>query len=326
MMRNRLHTWGIVLAGGDGTRLKDLTTTASGQVIPKQFCSFHSRRCLLDDAISRAAKVALPQNICSVVNAKHRGWWPESFRTMPPQNVLVQPSNCGTAHGILFALLQIEARAPDSIVVMLPADHYVQNEASMARALRVATNLAADNTQFVYVLGAAPDRPDQGLGYIVPSDRRDNAASDVLRFVEKPALDTALSLIGQGALWNTFIFAGSVQTLLSMFDGQWTTTVSRMREAIRSMKTPAVGSIGLEAIYQELESLDFSRDVLERHAQKLRVLRVPSCGWTDLGTPARVVETIQKLSLVPSQTISRGTPALLDLAAQLPRVRTWAAG
>ena len=125
------------MAGGDGTRLKELTTTPSGRTIPKQFCSFHGESSLLEDAIGRAAKVAMPQYICSVVAAKHRRWWPDSLRALPQQNVLVQPCNRGTAHGILFALLQIQMRAPDSIVLMLPADHYVGDEATLARALRI---------------------------------------------------------------------------------------------------------------------------------------------------------------------------------------------
>jgi hypothetical protein len=55
-----------------------------------------------------------------------------------------------------------------------------------------------------------------------------------------------------------------------------------------------IGSVALELLYADLECQDFSRDVLERHAQMLQVLRVPSCGWTDLGTPKRVQETIRQ--------------------------------
>lgn len=97
----------------------------------------------------------------------------------------MQPRNCGTAHGILLALLRIERRAPNSIVVLLPADHYLTDETTMARSLRTATNLAADHEGLVYILGAEPDHPDPELGYIVPSARRGEAAA-VLRFVERP--------------------------------------------------------------------------------------------------------------------------------------------
>jgi mannose-1-phosphate guanylyltransferase len=328
VMRTGINTWAVVLAGGDGNRLKELTTTPSGHMIPKQFCSFHRESCLLEDAIGRAAKVAMLQHICSVVAAKHRRWWPASLKALPQQNILVQPCNRGTAHGILFALLQIQRRAPDSIILMLPADHYVVNEPTMARSLRIATNLAADNSHLVYVLGAEPDCPDQELGYIVPNETRHDAAAGVLRFVEKPSIDIARVLISEGALWNTFIFAGSVRALLSMFQGRYTSTIKSMRDAIALTAVAPVGSVGLELLYQDLGNSDFSKDVLECHDWMLQVLRVPPCGWTDLGTPARVAETVQKLALESSNRpqVPRGSPFLLDLAAQRPRERVRAAG
>jgi mannose-1-phosphate guanylyltransferase len=327
-MRKRINIWAIVLAGGDGSRLKELTTTPAGQVIPKQFCSFQGQSCLLEDAIGRAEKVAMPQCICCVVAAKHRQWWPESLNALPQQNVLVQPRNRGTGHGILFALLQLEMLAPDSVVVMLPADHYVVNEATMARSLRTATTLAANNKHLIYVLGAEPDRPDQELGYIVPTASRHATAAGVLRFVEKPSIDIARSLISEGALWNTFIFAGSVRALLSIFEGRYTSTIRGMREAIALIKVPPVGSVGLELLYQELETLDFAKHVLERQEQRLQVLRVPSCGWTDLGTPTRVAETVRKLSSATSSGREgrSGAPPFLDLAAQRPREHAPATG
>jgi mannose-1-phosphate guanylyltransferase len=320
-MRNGANTWAVVLAGGDGNRLKELTTTAAGETIPKQFCSFQRNTCLLDDAIGRAAKVATSQHICSVVAAKHRHWWPESLSALPQQNIFVQPNNRGTAHGILLPLLLIQMRAPDAVVVMLPADHYVLDEATLARSLRIATNLATDNNHFVYLLGVEPERPDQELGYIVPSDRRRGVPANVTRFVEKPPMDIARELITDGALWNTFIFVGSVGALLRMFEGRYTPTIASMRNAIAPTGLVLVCSVGLEELYHDLETLDFSKDVLERHEQMLRVLRVPPCGWTDLGTPARVAETIKRLSRTPSNGLKgpRGRAAYLDLAAQRPQ-------
>jgi mannose-1-phosphate guanylyltransferase len=171
-MRSVSNTWAVVLAGGDGSRLREMTTTATGEVIPKQFCSLHNESCLLEDSIRRAQAVATPQHICSVVAEQHRRWWRNALKTLPAQNIFVQPENRGTAHGILFALLQIETRAQNSVVLLLPADHYLTDESTMARSLRTATNLAADNPALVYLLGAEPDHPDPELGYIVPSEHR----------------------------------------------------------------------------------------------------------------------------------------------------------
>lgn len=276
----------------------------------------------MEDAILRAQAVAMPQHICSVVADQHRRWWSKALKSLPSQNILVQPRNCGTAHGILLALLRIERRAPNSIVVLLPADHYLTDETTMARSLRTATNLAADHEGLVYLLGAEPDHPDPELGYIVPSARRGEAAA-VLRSVERPTTEKASILLREGALWNTFILAGSLRALLNLFEGHWLSTVAAMRQALKLAQNGVIGPAALEFLYANLDSLDFSRDVLERHEQLLQVLRVPSCGWTDLGTPQRVEETIRSLvrlrsPATPSQ-FAIGAP-YLDLASSQRRM------
>jgi mannose-1-phosphate guanylyltransferase len=295
-MRSVSDTWAVVLAGGDGSRLREITTTMAGEVIPKQFCSLQRETCLLEDAIGRAHAVALPQHICSVVAEQHRRWWNSALKALPPQNIFVQPNNRGTANAILLALLQIERRAANSVVVLLPADHYLTDEAMMARSLRTAVNLAADNRRLVYLLGAEPNHPDDELGYIVPNEQRRDAPMGVLRFAEKPTLEKARELIKEGALWNTFILAGTVRALLSLFEGRFAATISDMRRALQLAESSRVGPVALEVLYADLESRDFSRDVLELHDQMLQVLRVRSCGWTDLGTPKRVEETVRVLA------------------------------
>jgi mannose-1-phosphate guanylyltransferase len=317
-MRRASNTWAVILAAGDGRRLQEITTTPLGEVIPKQFCSLQRERCLLEDAIDRALAVALPQHTCSVVAEQHSRWWNEALKSLTPRNIFVQPQNRGTAHGIMLALLQIEARAPNAVVVLLPADHYVTDESAMARSLRTAANLAADNEGSVYLLGAEPGHPDSELGYVVPSEHRLDAASGVARFAEKPSIDEARALIKDGALWNTFILAGTVRALLNLFDGQFAATVNAMRQAVKLAQIDPVGKGALETLYKDLSAQDFSGDVLARHEQVLQVLRVPNCGWTDLGTPKRVEETVRGLARARSavatlHSVSRAR--YLDLAS-----------
>ena len=323
-MRNVSSTWAVVLAGGDGSRLREITRTAAGEVVPKQFCSLLRRTCLLEDAIRRAQAVASAQHICSVVAEQHRRWWSGALDSVPEHNIIAQPKNCGTAHGILLALLRIERRAPNSVVVLLPADHYLSDETTMARSLRTAANLAADNQGLIYLVGVEPDHPDPELGYIVPSEQRRDAASSVLRFAEKPSAEQARELIRTGALWNTFIFAGSVRALLGLFEGPFAATVKAMRQALDLAQSERIGPAALELLYAELESRDFSRDVLERHEHLLQVLRMPGCGWTDLGTPKRVAETIRSLTQVRSRVtpMDAGSRArYLDLASSSRPIR-----
>src|SRR5688572_9834323 len=87
------HIWALVLAAGEGSRLHALTTTASGMVVPKQFCSLGDGSSLLHAAIERASVVATPEHICTVVSKHHERWWRTLPSTIPAQNIVVQPRN-----------------------------------------------------------------------------------------------------------------------------------------------------------------------------------------------------------------------------------------
>lgn len=320
-MRNVSNTWAVILAGGDGKRLQQITTNAQGETIPKQYCSLLRNTCLLEDAIARAYAVTLPQQVCAVVASQHRRWWSLPLSVLSPRNIFIQPANRGTAYGILLALLRLETRGTDPVVVLLPADHYLSDEATMARTLRVATNLASANRERIYLLGAEPDGPDEELGYIVAATRPSEAPEPVLDFVEKPPAERARELVADGALWNTFIVAGTVRALLGLFDDRFRETVTAMRAALdRSiMASPN----RLDALYGELPSVDFSREVLQRHAERLDVLRLPPSGWTDLGTPRRVAATVRHLPRsAQDEATGGGSRALfLDLARPYQKLR-----
>src|SRR5512147_1706981 len=128
------HTWAIVLAAGDGSRLRSLTTTAVGVAVPKQFCSLRGGPSLLHDAVRRAESIAPAERICTIVAKQHSRWWEDVLKLLPERNVIVQPDNRGTGVGILLPLLRIMMRDPDARVVLLPSDHHVRDEAVLALA------------------------------------------------------------------------------------------------------------------------------------------------------------------------------------------------
>ena len=285
-MKHRLNTWALVLAGGAGSRLHGLTRNSHGIVVPKQFCSLQGGPSLLQEALQRAAAIAPMQRVCTVVADQHRQWWAEMLNYLPEDNVISQPQNRGTAYGILLPLLRIAERDPDAVVVMLPADHYLSDEDVMIRSLREAALYAGADRDSIYMLGIQPDEPDTELGYILPAQRSREEPSRVLRFIEKPSSARARSLLQQGALWNAFIMAGTAAALLKLFDSRFDSTIAAMRRT-------AAGELG--ALYDGLRDVDFSRDVLQGNESMLKVLAVPNCGWTDLGTPKRIGLTLERI-------------------------------
>jgi mannose-1-phosphate guanylyltransferase len=320
-MSSHGKTWVVVLAAGEGSRLKRLTTTTSGVAIPKQFCSLQGGPSLLHDALRRAGAVTSRDFICAIVAAQHRRWWENTLQALPVANVIVQPENRGTANGILLPLLYIMERDPAARVVLLPSDHHVRDEAVLARALRQAVAQLSLCPDELLMLGMTPDEPDPELGYIVPGRRDPRGVVKVTRFVEKPTVEYARELIRDGALWNAFIIAATGRSLLGLFERRQPGIVTAMRGFVRD-QVSSTAAMDAAELYERLPTLDFSRDIIEGQEGHLHVLPVASCGWSDLGTPKRVAEALRRVA-VEDRTMdsARAAGAHLNLAAEHYRMK-----
>jgi mannose-1-phosphate guanylyltransferase len=315
------HAWALVLAGGEGTRLRQLTTTGCGTSVPKQFCSLAGGHTLLEEAIARAHGLVPNERICSIVAQQHRQWWSTLLAQQSSRNLFVQPRGRGTGIGILFSILQIAARDPDARLLILPADHHVRDELILRQGLRIALGRLEQSSDAPILVGMAPDHVDTELGYILPGGRDEFGTQTVSRFIEKPDYGVASTIVAEGALWNTFIVAATVQSLIELFMRRFAPIVLEMQVIVsRAVSSDAIGASYWPAIvdlYERLPSIDFSSDLLQVHEHSLRVLRVPDCGWSDLGTPGRVAETLRRLP--PEYPTHRATPVstpFVNLAAQ----------
>ena len=287
--------WSLVLAAGEGTRLSSLTTTAGGVSVPKQFCSLRGGASLLEETLSRGEAATSRERVLAVVAEPHRRWWEGPLWSLPPENVIVQPENKGTAAGLLLPLLHIVGRDPHATVLVLPSDHFVEDEAGLLRILERATHLAGEDRRHVYLLGLAPRDADPELGYIVPATRISQTGARVQRFVEKPPLDTARLLMSEGALHNMFIIAASARALLRLYAARNPELLAQMAQVVEQDRRDTQDAAAAHLLYPRLPTLDFSRHVLEGQEPWLRVLTVQDCGWSDLGTPRRVAETLARI-------------------------------
>lgn len=278
-------TWSILLAGGEGTRLRGLSLDACGRHCPKQFAAFGRGPSLLRRSVERAAGLVPRSRIVAVVTEAQREWWATELDDMPAANLVVQPRNRGTAPAVLWSLLRILDEDPDARVIILPCDHFVAQEPVLRRSLQEALVSAETN---VVLLGAVPRRTETDLGWIQPLPADDTTLLQVDSFVEKPDWRTASELKHRGGLLNMLILAAPGEALLDLFRRATPELLNALGGVgFTPTSTPARA---VSAAYGTIPVVDFSHDVLERVAGSavLWVKVVPPCGWFDVGTPARL--------------------------------------
>lgn len=239
----------------------------------------------LTDALRRAAEIASLDRIGAVVDETAPRSQRSALSDIPAANIFSQPRHQGTAHEVLLALLQLEDRISSATpVVFLPSDHTVADESVLMKALANLIECIDANTRPVYLLGAVPEGPHDQLGYIVPWHDAWHLPMTVYDFVEKPDIRNARKLINGGGLWNTFIFGGTVASMMALFNPAFDATIAAMRTALTHTTESAVAR-SLASIYERLNPRDFSHDVLAKCPDSLKVLRIPHCGWWPLKSP-----------------------------------------
>lgn len=213
------NRWGLVLAGGDGSRLRSFTKGITGYELPKQFCPILSSRSLLRETLDRVSKVVAPAQTVVSVNRAHRQFYLPMFEASP-HVVVEEPCNRGTAPAILHALMRLYEMAPSALVALFPSDHYFGNESRFIKYVDSAFDATADSDDAVVLLGAEATGPEQAYGRIepeVPPSPNIQSLLSVRRFVEKPDARVANELWRGGALWNTLVLIARASTLLRMY-------------------------------------------------------------------------------------------------------------
>jgi mannose-1-phosphate guanylyltransferase len=246
----------------------------------------------LTATLRRAATVTSVDRIAAVIAAPAQPWRESPLRELPARNLFIQPKYQGTAYEVLFALLLLESRVSAAEpVLFLPADHVVADEAVMTNSLSTMMEWIAEDPGPVYLLGAQPQGPHDQLGYIIPWHDAILIPTGVYEFVERPDIQRARRLINAGGLWNTFIFGGSVASLIKLFPQRFEATIADLRSALQSgrlerdpVRTER-GERDLVRLYDRLTPVDFSQDLLARQTDRLRVVRLLRCGWWPLKSP-----------------------------------------
>ncbi|NWA04471.1 mannose-1-phosphate guanylyltransferase/mannose-6-phosphate isomerase [Pseudomonas gingeri] len=279
----------VIMAGGSGSRLWPL----SRQLNPKQFlCLADAELSMLQATIKRldGLDVALPRLIC---NEEHRFLAAEQLRRLGMENIniLLEPIGRNTAPAVALAALQAAAEEQEPVLLVLAADHLIQDIETFQASIRQALPLALDGKLVTF--GIVPTQPETGYGYIEKGESLDANGFEVARFVEKPDEKTARAYLDSGNyLWNSGMFMFRASRYLEELEKFRPDILASCRSAL------AVGAqdmhftrVGVEAFTAcPSESIDYA--VMEKTADAVVVPL--DAGWSDIGSWAALWEVGSK--------------------------------
>ena len=285
------HRWAVLLAGGEGTRLGELSYSVSGDRRPKQFCSFFGGKSLLSHTRQRIQTLFREENTLFVLNQAHKAHYEMDLAGIASHRKLIQPSNRGTAHAIALSVLEILQRDMDATIAVFPSDHHYLQPPIFRATVDQALRLANEYDDRILMIGAPPRYPEAEYGWIEPGqivvESETNPVQLVSGFREKPSLLEAQFLQQQGWLWNTFVTIGRGNAFVELF----AETIPHVLGMLADLSEKT-----LSRVYDEIQPMDFSRDILPAVPDRLFVLRDGPSGWTDFGSPRRALKVLDALA------------------------------
>ncbi len=315
------HIWSVVLAGGEGTRIRPAIQDWFGERRPKQYCTFVGTRSLLEHTLSRARRLVPDARTLVVVDKSHANFAEAQLRSRPEIRPIIQPRNCDTAAGVFLPLTYIRRLDPQAIAVLYPSDHFVYPEERFVSTVREAVAGASRLSGYLILLGIEPDCLELDYGWIQPGPAIRGGGGrirSVRAFVEKPGYSEIRAAAVCGALWNTFVLVVKIESL-------WRLGWRFFPETMRLFQTleGAIGSARetevLDHIYSVMPSFNFSSALLQRIPERVGVLELHNVLWSDWGRPERVVSSLSMIDKTPSFRLRIARPSELRTRAEPER-------
>lgn len=263
----------VVLSGGAGTRLWPL----SREHYPKQLLCLFGERTLLQQTLLRVDGVDGIADPLLVCNEEHRFLVAEQVRELgkSPAEIILEPTGKNTAPAATLAALSLQRRDPQALMLIMPADHVVQDTNAFQRAIQAGVRHARQG--MLVTFGIVPSAPETGYGYI-----RQGNEDRVAEFVEKPDLATAQRYLQSGDyLWNSGIFLMRVEG--------WLEEIGQRQPGMLDACRAAYDKGKQDADFYRVDRQQFARSpsdsidyaVMEKtdHAVVVRL----NAGWSDIG-------------------------------------------
>ena len=272
-----MKTYGVIMAGGGGTRFWPL----SRQATPKQLLNLSGKDLMVNEAIDRLSKTASSEDIFIVTNEAQVAKMLKATKGRVKRNhILSEPSARNTAACVGYAAMEILEKYGDGIMVITPSDAYIKNELEFTRVLGVAVKAAEEKDALVTV-GITPTFAATGYGYIKFQKSGDEVLK-VLEFKEKPDEETAKKYVESGEYaWNSGMFIWKASTILKKYEEFLPDIYRDLQKIGKAMGTDDEYNV-IDRIYPKITSISIDYGIMEKSGD---VYVVPGeFGWNDVGS------------------------------------------
>ena len=292
----------VILAGGDGVRLRSFVQRLRGDCLPKQYVKLLNGRSMLEATLQRADKLVPSERQFVVVTESHFDYVEvqQQLSNFPGIQVDPQPCNRGTGMGLLLSLARLRQCDPESVVVVFPSDHFIREEDLFLAHVDAACRLVEQDNSKIILLGVVPTGPETDYGYILPSNQWPTGfpygARLAARFIEKPDFTLARSLIRQGGFWNTMVMVFNLKTLLEHIRTMNPSNYVAFDRICRAIGWPNLANV-VKQEFAQAGPMNLAKGFLEKlvlgHDRALLVLPVRGVHWSDWGSEDRIMETLE---------------------------------
>ena len=273
-----MNLFAVIMAGGVGSRF----WPKSREKQPKQLINIFGNNTMIQATAGRLNGLVQNENIYVITNKVQKDEIIKQLPQIPKGNIIAEPFGKNTAAAIGLASLIINQKDKDSITVVLPADHLINDIQNFQATIKYASNFINEKEGLI-TFGIVPTRPETGYGYIqIDEQVEESEIFKVKTFAEKPNYATAVRFLESGDFyWNSGMFIWKTKTILDEIKN----LMPELDDGL-NLLSKAIGSKNFDKIlthvYGQLKSISIDYGVMEK--SKLVYLMKSSFDWSDVGS------------------------------------------